>query len=248
MIIIENLNLSFKNKKLLDNISFSLEDKKTLAIIGESGSGKSLLSRALIRLFDENYKLSAKRFLIANEELLKLKEKDLGKFRSKVALILQDAHSSFYPFLDVGNMFHIVLKTHTNLDKKQRKQKTFECFESLGFKDLDLLWHSYAHQLSVGMIRRVHLALALVCEPEYLICDEITSSLDKENELRIFKLLEQFKKQTNLILITHDLNLAKNLSDEILLLGKGKVLQNFSTELFFQISSDWVKAYKEFYA
>lgn len=248
MIRIENLNLSFKNKTLLKDISFILEERKTLAILGESGSGKSLLSRALIRLFDKTYKLSAKSFFVANEEPLKFKEKDLRKFRSKVALILQDAHLSFYPFLDIGNMFHIVLKTHTKLDTKQRKQKAFECLKNLGFKDLDLLWHSYAHQLSVGMLRRVNLALALVCEPKYLICDEITASLDKENELRISKLLTEFKKQMNLILITHDLNLAKNLSDEILLLDKGKVLQKLPTSEFFQTPSGWIKAYKEFYA
>lgn len=248
MIAIENLNLNFKNKRLLENVSFSLENGETLAIIGESGSGKSLLSRSLIRLFGEDYSLNAQRFLVAGEEPLKLKERDLRNFRSRVALILQDAHLSFYPFLDVGSMFHIVLKSHTNLDEKQRKQRAFECFENLGFKDLDLLWHSYAHQLSVGMMRRVNLALALVCDPKYLICDEITASLDKENELRIFKLLMELKKQVNLVLVTHDLNLAQKLSDRILLFGKGRVLQNLPTESFFKGSSDWVRVYKEFYA
>lgn len=248
MIEIENLNLSFKNKPLLQNITFTLEDKKSLAIMGKSGSGKSLLVKSLLKLLNQDYKLDAKKFRIDNFDVLNLKEKELRKLRSFVALVLQDAHLSLYPYLDIGELFHIVLKTHTNLNKALRKQKAFYYLDLLGLKNLDLIWHSYPYQLSVGMARRISFALALVSEPKYLICDEINSSLDKENEEKIIRLLYEFKDKINLIFITHNLKMIYDLSDELLILHQSLVSQKISKNDFFKEENEYTKAFWSFYA
>ncbi|EIA7764511.1 ATP-binding cassette domain-containing protein, partial [Campylobacter jejuni] len=121
---------------------------------------------------------------------------------------------------DIGNLCHLVLKTHTKLKQKERKDYAFSYFQKLGFENLDRLWHSYANELSLGMARRVSLALALLNQPQILICDEITASLDKENASKIISILEELKNTTALVCITHDLNLVNSLADEILMLEK----------------------------
>lgn len=246
MICVQNLSLEFKGHKLLQNISFNLEKNKTLAILGDSGAGKSLLGRSLIRLFNETYNLEAKALKFNETDILKTKQ--LKKLRSELGLVLQEAELSFYPYMDIGEFCHLILKTHTNLNGTQRKKKALECFEKLGFEELDLLWHSYPHTLSVGMLRRLSLALALLCGAKCLICDEINASLDEENLTKMLKLLKDLKKDLGLILITHNLSFAKQLSDKVLILEKGKVLLNSSFEDFLKGTSKWAMLYKELYA
>lgn len=246
MICVQDLKLEFKGHKLLQDISFNLEKNKTLAILGDSGAGKSLLGRSLIRLFNQTYNLEAKTLKFNEIDILKTKK--LKELRSELGLVLQEAELSFYPYMDIGEFCHLILKTHTNLSSTQRKKKALECFERLGFKELDFLWHSYPHTLSVGMARRLSLALALLCGAKCLICDEINASLDEENLAKMLELLKDLKKDLGLILITHNLNFAKQLSDEVLILEKGKMLLNSSFEDFLKGTSKWATLYKELYA
>ncbi|MBZ7936092.1 ABC transporter ATP-binding protein [Campylobacter sp. B0100352/1] len=219
---VKNLNISFKNKILLKNISFELKKGQALTVLGESGVGKSLLSKALVRLLDSKFSLTADEFSFNGVEILKLKKNQLREFRSKVALVLQDSELSLYPYMDLGKLCSFILKTHTNLNQKEYKKYVFSYFEKLGFENLDLLWHSYPHELSVGMARRVSLALALLHKPEILICDEVNASLDEKNNQKIIQILKELKKDIALVCITHDLHLVHSLADEILLIEKDK--------------------------
>lgn len=189
-------------------------------ILGESGVGKSLLGKALVRLLDSNFTISFDELSFHDFCIFNFNKEQLREFRSKVALVLQDAELSLYPYLDIGNLCHLVLKTHTKLKQKERKDYAFSYLYKLGFEDLDRLWHSYVNELSLGMARRVSLALALLNKPQILICDEITASLDKENASKIISILEELKNTTALVCITHDLNLVNSLADEILMLEK----------------------------
>lgn len=245
---IENLSLDFKGRKMIDNISFSLQEGEIIALLGESGAGKSLLLKALVRLLSPEFNIQAKQFCIEGKNVLELSKRQLRPLRSNVALILQDAHLSLYPYLDIGSLFHLLLKTHTNLNTKERKQKALHCLEHLGFKKLDLLWHSYVFELSVGMARRVSLALALVCNPKFLLCDEITSSLDEKNVGKICSILKNIKVNKGCILATHDLNIAKELSDRVLVLEKGKIVCDSSTIDFFQQDTQYSRLYRQLYA
>ena len=217
---VKNLTIKLKQNTILSNINFNAKIGKSLMILGESGIGKSLLGKALVRLLNSKFHISADELSFNNISILDLNKNKLREFRSKVGLILQDAELSLYPYLNIGNLFHLVLKTHTNFNQKTRKDYAFSYLQRLGFEDVDLLWHSYAHELSLGMARRVSLALALLNQPQILICDEITSSLDEENAQKIIEILKELKKTKGLICITHDLKLVHSLADEILLLEK----------------------------
>ncbi|MCR6594893.1 ATP-binding cassette domain-containing protein [Campylobacter insulaenigrae] len=235
MICVENLNLNFKQKKLLQNVNFELKDEKSLAIVGKSGIGKSLLLKSLIRLFDKNYTLQAKTIKFDDYEVLKLNDKELNFLRMKVNLLFQDVYGSFYPFVDIGSYFNIVIKTHTNLNTKQIKEKAFYFFECLGLKNHDLLWHSFIYQLSGGMARRVQIALALLSGSQYLLCDEITSSLDVQNECKIIDILKSLKANfKNIIYVSHDLNLVKQLCDEVLVFEENDVICQYDIEEFLK--------------
>ncbi|EAK0823241.1 ABC transporter ATP-binding protein [Campylobacter lari] len=233
MIEISNLNLSFKDKILLKDVNLNLEDGKALAIMGKSGAGKSLLLKSMIKLFDKHYKLNAQKFQIDQKDILNLKSNELNALRAKVNLLFQDVYGSFYPLVDIGSYFNIVLKTHTSLSTKEIKEKAFYYFECLGLKNHDLLWHSFIYQLSGGMARRVQIALALLSEAKYLLCDEITSSLDKTNEEKIITILKELKAQfKNLIFITHDINLAKELCDEVAIIEDKTLLYQMPMKEF----------------
>ncbi|CAM4082679.1 ATP-binding cassette domain-containing protein [Campylobacter armoricus] len=233
MIKIVNLNLSFKDKILLKNLNLSLDEGKSLAIMGKSGAGKSLLLKSMIKLFDKHYKLSAQKFEIGQKNILDLKENELNALRAKVNLLFQDVYGSFYPLVDIGSYFNIVLKTHTDLSAKEIKEKAFYFFECLGLKNHDLLWHSFIYQLSGGMARRIQIALALLSGAQYLLCDEITSSLDRANEEKIIAILKELKTQfKNLIFITHDVNLAKELCDEVVIIEERTLMYQMSIKDF----------------
>ena len=212
---------------MLKNISFDLKAGKALMLLGESGIGKSLLGKALIRLLDSDFSINADELSFNNACILKLRKNELRQLRSQVGLVLQDAELSLYPYLNMGDLFHLILKTHTKFNKKERKDYAFFYLQRLGFKDIDLLWHSYANELSLGMARRVGLALALLSKPQILICDEITASLDEENREKIIQILKELKNTIALLCITHDLKLVYSLADEVLILEKNS--SNFYT-------------------
>lgn len=227
MIDICDFSLCVGSNALLKNIT--LLAKENLAIIGKSGQGKSLFLKSLVLLLDKSYKIQAKKFQIGDYDLLQ-KKLNLKHLRRDFALILQDVNSSFYPYISIGDFFDIVLKEHFKLHKAQRKERVFSIFSKLRLDES--LWNAYIHELSGGMARRVQIALALCLEPKVLLCDEITSSLDEKNSQNIINLLKDLKN-TKLILVTHDLHLAKNLSQEIIVLEKGEIIEQTKTLDFF---------------
>lgn len=220
MIEINKLNLYFKKLRLLEDISFSLKDNEALAIMGQSGSGKSLLARSFIKLFDENFSLSAKDFVIDGKDVLKLNEKGLRAHRKELYLIFQNSYLSFHPLINLGAMFNIVLKDKF---KDNIKERAFKALEAVGLNDFELIWHSFVHQLSEGTLQRVQIAMALASEAKYLICDEITTNIDAEHKKVLLKLLAKLKSELCLILITHEENFANSLCDKLLIVNQNKI-------------------------
>ena len=220
--IVENLSLKLKDKTIFEGLNCRLEKNKALIITGESGVGKSLLAKALIRLLGNEFKINANKFSFLGKDILSLSQKELRKYRLEVSLNLQDAELSLYPNLDIGALFHLFLKSNTNLNAKQRKAYALSYLEKMGFKDINLLWHSYANELSLGMARRVSLAFGLLSKPKILICDEITASLDKQSLEKIKQILKDFKNNGSLLCITHDFEFIKDFADDVLVLEKDK--------------------------
>lgn len=233
MIRVKNLNLECKGRKFLQDISFELRPKSALGVLGKSGAGKSLLAKSLLCLVGKNFALSADELSVASFSPLNLDKNALRTLRTKVGFIFQDARASFHPMFNMGDIFEMHLKEHSKFGKKERKNLAFSWLERLGFDDMELLWHSYAHQISAGMAMRAQVALALSLGAQILLCDEITSSLDEKNAQNITDIFKELKKEKSLVLISHELDFVRALSDEIIVLERGKIIEKANTKDFF---------------
>lgn len=227
MIKIQNLSLYAGQKILLDDISFT-SSSKALAILGASGSGKSLLAKCFIRLLASNLNLKANALQIHGFDSLQMK--DLSLLRRQIAYIFQDAKATLPPLLDVGQFFLLCAKAH--FKHKELKFKAYELFETLNLKQRDKIWHSYAHELSTGEAMRVQFSLALLLGAKVLICDELSSNLDSNNTQNLISLIKNLQKNLAFVFIAHDLDFIKELSDEVLVLEKGKIAEHLSLKDF----------------
>lgn len=233
MINIQNLNLTYKNNRILKNISLRLKNGKTLGIIGQSGSGKSMFARTLINLLGDEFSINVDKFEVLGKSVLSLGKKELVNYRKfDVGLIFQNAGESFHPLYNIGDIFITSLKNHYK-DINEIKKVTFDTLARLGFENPELIWHEFPLQISGGMLARVQIALNLCMRQKMLICDEITSSLDSINAQNIINILKELKDELNFIIITHDPNVIYELADEVCVFDGGKIIeQNIKSEIF----------------
>ena len=220
MIEIKNLNVFYKDKKLLCELDFDMSEGKFIGITGASGSGKSLFAKSLIRLFDDEFKVSADKFNVAGQDILNLSQNELNKYRRKVAaLVFQNSIASLHPLLNVGDHFN----TYLDGDKRANKELAFAYFREFGLNNANLIWHKYSYELSGGEASRVQIALALCLKPKILICDEITSGLDSISGSHVAGILESLKGKMSVIFISHDEALSRYLCDEIWQMRDGQL-------------------------
>lgn len=220
MIEIKNLNVFYKDKKLLRELDFDMNDGKFIGITGASGSGKSLFAKSLIRLFDDEFKVSADKFKVGGRDILNLSQNELKEHRRKVAaLVFQNSIASLHPLLNVGDHFNAYLDG----DKKANKELAFAYFREFGLNNANLIWHKYSYELSGGEASRVQIALALCLKPKILICDEITSGLDSISGSHVAGILESLKGKMSVIFISHDEALSRYLCDEIWQMRDGRL-------------------------
>lgn len=224
---LKNLFVSYKVKEknidTIKNLSFSVKKGEFLSIIGESGSGKSTIAKAMIGLLPKKTQISGE-FAIINY-VLNLKTSDINwaEFRGKkIGFIFQDAYQSLNPMLKIKKHFDDVL---LNAKKTNPEDIIKHYLKFLNFKNVDDILDSYPFQLSGGMCQRVCIALSLCSEPDIIIADEATSALDIISKIEVLKLLKKIKKDLNktIIFITHDIQLAKIMSDRIMVLKEGKI-------------------------
>ena len=220
MIEIKNLNIFYKDRQLLRELDFDMNDGKFIGITGASGSGKSLFAKSLIRLFDDEFKVGADKFKVAGQDILNLSHNELKDHRKKVAaLVFQNSIASLHPLLNVGDHFNAYLDG----DKKANKELVFAYFREFGLNNANLIWHKYSYELSGGEASRVQIALALCLKPKILICDEITSGLDSISGSHVAGILESLKGKMSVIFISHDEALTNYLSDEIWQMRDGRL-------------------------
>jgi oligopeptide transport system ATP-binding protein len=208
-------------------ISLTLQAGETLAVVGESGAGKSQLFHAVMGLLPRNaYTRGSIRF--AGTELLNQPPRILNQLRGKrMAMIFQDPMTALNPLLTVGRQLTEVLEVHQRMGKRQARDKAIAMLERVRIADATRRFHSYPHELSGGMRQRVMIAMALLCEPELLIADEPTTALDVTVQSEIIALLREIREQRGMAiaLVTHDLPLAGGLCDRVAVLYQGKLVE-----------------------
>lgn len=238
MLEVKNLTVALKKDgntyPIVKNLSYTLGEGQTLAIVGESGCGKTMQALAVMGLLPPNIEITSGQILFEKQNILTLNKKERRKLNGEtIALIFQDALTSLNPVLTIREHFIEVYKSRTNLTVNEAEEKIKELLEQTELPPRVLT--SYPHQLSGGQRQRVMIALALTLNPKLLIADEPTTALDEDTQKQIIALIKsiQNKRKMAVIFITHDLQLAKEIADKIFVLYAGTKIEEASTKELF---------------
>ncbi|QIM16825.1 ABC transporter ATP-binding protein [Leucobacter insecticola] len=220
----------------VDGLSFALHVGEVLAIVGESGCGKSATALALMGLLPRSAQVDGSvRF--AGTEILGANEKQLTQIRgAQISMIFQDPLSALNPVLTIGLQLTEVLRKHLQLNRKDARARAIELLEEVGIPDPQQRFGEYPHQLSGGMRQRVMIAIAIACEPQILIADEPTTALDTTIQAQILELLQRIaaERSMSVILITHDLGVVAGMADRVLVMYGGRVVEAASRHDLFR--------------
>ena len=216
--------------KAVDDVSFDLYEGETLGIVGETGCGKSSLARAIIKMIP----IASGKIMWRREDLSGFNKTKMQKIRREIQMIFQDPLASLNPRMNIGEIIAEPLRTHyPKIKRKIIKDQVKEMMKKVGL--LPNLINRYPHEFSGGQCQRIGIARALILKPKLIICDEPVSALDVSIQAQVINLLKDLQKdlKLSLIFITHDLSIAKHISDNILVLYFGKTVEmGLSRELF----------------
>lgn len=238
---IKDLVINFKTDEGIVNavkkISFNIPKGKTIGLVGESGSGKSVTSLATMRLIPTPPgSIDGGRIVFNGTNLLNISEPEMRKVRGKkISMIFQEPMTSLNPVFTVGDQVAETLMLHENLNKEDALKRTAELFHQVGIPDPQTRITSYPHQMSGGQRQRVMIAMAIACSPELLIADEPTTALDVTIQKQILELLADIQKTSgmSILFITHDLGVIADIADEVVVMYKGNIVEQGSTEQIF---------------
>ncbi|MBT7443250.1 MAG: ABC transporter ATP-binding protein, partial [Methylococcales bacterium] len=231
---VENLSIFSKSQKIVNNISFSINEGEIFALVGESGSGKSLTALSIVDLLAKNLKKSGN---ITYQDADLNHSQNIQNFRgSEIAFIFQDPTNSLNPIMTIGEQVDEVLALHTNLAKKQRKSRVLDLFNQVDLDASVQMYARYPHQVSGGQKQRVMIACALAGGAKLLIADEPTTALDVTTQKQVLELLLTLRKNQKLsiLLITHDLSVVKLMADTVAVMHQGDIIENRDKAEFFQ--------------
>jgi len=238
---VEDLSTSFYTRdgivKAVQSVSFDVHAGQNVAIVGESGSGKSVCCHSLLQLIPQPPgKIESGTVVFDGVDLLKCSEKQIQKIRgNRIAMIFQDPMTSLNPYLSIGEQLIEPLTYHHSVSKKNALIKAESVLKEVGINDPGRRLNQYPYEFSGGMRQRVMIAMALMSDPDLLIADEPTTALDVTIQAQIFELLAELQKRRHLaiIFITHDLGAVAQISDYVLVMNKGKIVERGSTDEIF---------------
>lgn len=246
---VKNLSTSFvsdgKEVRIIKNVSLRLKRGTTLAVVGESGCGKSMTVHSIVKLLPKNAVLKADHVLYNSKkdgkeysiDKMAPYGPDMRRLRGgEIGMVFQDPMSSLNPVYKVGDQVAEGLMQHTGMKKKEALEKVLEMFRKLGIPDPENRIHDYPHQFSGGMKQRVVIAIAMICNPEIIIADEPTTALDVTIQAQIMELMKslQVNDHKSIILITHNMGLVAEQADEICVMYMGRVVEFGTLEHIFE--------------
>jgi oligopeptide/dipeptide ABC transporter ATP-binding protein len=210
------------------DVSFDIRSGEILAIVGETGSGKSTTASAMIRMLPRNGRIEAGRVLFAGEDILQLSDRAMRRLRGQdIAYVPQQPMSAFNPTMTVGRQVAEPLLIHRGMRYREAAGQAAKRLSEMGVHEVDRVMRSYPHELSGGMLQRAMIASAIICQPRLLIADEPTSALDVTIQRQILDLIKQVQLEYHLavVLISHDLTLVSQVADRILVLYGGRAAE-----------------------
>lgn len=232
-----SFNTYFGEVEAVRGINFTIGEKETVSIVGESGCGKSVTANSIMQLLPSPpavYKNGE--ILFKGENLLEKTDKEMQKIRSKeIAMVFQDPMTSLNPTMKVGKQIVEGLKQHSNLSKKELDKKAIDMLKLVSVPHPEERVKQYPHEFSGGMRQRVMIAMAMVSDPELLIADEPTTALDVTIQAQILELMRdiQDKLGMSIMLITHDLGVVADMSDKVVVMYAGQIMEKGTTDEIF---------------
>lgn len=238
LLCIENLKVHFTvehiDVKAVDGVSFNVRKDETLALIGESGSGKSVLGMTVLRLLPENTKIDG-RIIFNGSNLLELSEDELRKIRGKeIAWVPQNPSTSLNPVLKVGIQVAEPTEVHLGMSRRSSLRMVAELFKFFDITPAERRIHEYPHQFSGGMRQRALVAMSVSTNPRLIIADEPTKGIDAIKKSLVAELFKKIKGKASMLLITHDLGLAEKLADRIAVMYCGKIVEIARADDFYE--------------
>jgi len=241
IISVKNLSIGFKTQEIKKNvvhsISFDIPKGKTVAIIGESGSGKTVTALSILKLlpYPSAYHETGE-IIYKEKNLLNISKKDIQKIRgNNITTIFQEPMSSLNPLHTIEKQINEIMITHSKISNLNASKKTKELLKSVGLEDISNRLKSYSYELSGGQRQRVMIAMSIANNPDLLIADEPTTALDVSIQIQILKLLKDLQKKIGMaiLFISHDLAVVKNLADYICIMKNGEIVEQNSKENIF---------------
>ena len=222
--------------KAVDDVSFSIRPKEIVAIVGESGCGKSTVALSILNLISPPGKIVGGKINFNDTDLLKLGNKQLRKIRgNNISMIFQEPLSCLNPTLTIGNQILEAIFTHKSTSKAQAHKDTIDILKTVGLHDQQRIFNTYPHQLSGGMQQRVMIAMALITKPQLLIADEPTTALDVTIQAQILNLLKTLQRKLNMsiLLITHDLSIVAQVAQRVIIMYGGEIVEEADAKQVF---------------
>ena len=218
-----------KPVKAVDGVSFSLRRGSTLALVGESGCGKTSIALAILGLLPHPGRVVRGEVRFAGRDLLTLGREELRLLRGReISMIFQDPVSGLNPVLSVGEQVEEIITTHLQLSKQEARRMVYDALQRVGLADPEQLTKQYPSHLSGGMCQRVFIAIATVLNPQIIIADEPTSALDVTVQAGILSELERLRREqgVSILLITHDLGVVAQMAEEVAVMYAGRIAEH----------------------
>jgi len=240
LLSVRDLRVGFKQARAVKGISFDIPEHATVALVGESGSGKSVTALSILGLLPPNAQVTGQ-ILFKEKDLLREKPRQLRALRgAEISMIFQEPMSSLNPVFSVGFQIAETLRQHRGLGRAVARRRVLELLDEVGISDAERKIDSHPFQLSGGEQQRVMIAMAIACEPKLLIADEPTSALDVTVQKQILELIAalQRRRRMSMLFITHDLGLASQIADEVVVMRDGQIREQGAVKTVFDAPRD----------
>ncbi|RQW18996.1 ABC transporter ATP-binding protein [Bacillus sp. C1-1] len=241
LLSVENLQTHFFTENgavpSVNGVSFSIKHGETVAIVGESGCGKSVTSLSIMGLVSSPGKIVGGSVRFNGQDLIGISDKQYRKLRGNdLSMIFQEPLTSLNPLFTIGNQLAEVILLHQNVSKEQAKEKGIDMLKKVGIPRAEKVYRSFPHSLSGGMRQRVMIAIALACSPKLLIADEPTTALDVTIQAQILGLMRDLVQEndTAIMLITHDLGVVAEMADTVIVMYAGQVVEEADVFTLFE--------------
>ena len=225
---LKNLTIQYRGKFLVKNISLAIKKGEWFALIGESGSGKSVTASSIGALLPDKLQVSEGEIIFQGKNMRTISNCDVRKMRGKnIAYVFQDYQNAFTPFIRIGKQMDEMIKCHESIEPQERKDMILNSLTEVGL-DAERMFNSYPFQLSGGQLQRTAIAQATLLKPELLIADEPTTALDAVTAAKVLKLLADIKDKLHctILFITHDLRCVKRFADRVAIMNAGEIVES----------------------